>query len=84
MVFRAPYRFTIFYQKRQGILSEVFKILEENDLPIGNMTRNQKEDYVYTLIDIESTDVKNLLEANRQLETIADVKRVRLLVRPQV
>lgn len=48
------------------------------------MTRNQKEDYVYTLIDIESTDVKNLLEANRQLETIADVKRVRLLVRPQV
>lgn len=84
MVFRAPYRFTIFYQKRQGILSEVFKILEENDLPIGNMTRDQKEDYVYTLIDIESTDVKNLLEANRQLETIADVKRVRLLVRPQV
>ncbi|MGG5357723.1 MULTISPECIES: NAD(P)-dependent oxidoreductase [unclassified Enterococcus] len=82
LVFRSPYRLTVFYERTGHTLTEILRILDKEQLLIGDMTRNHKEDYIYTLINIESTDKEKLIKAKQRIEEFPEVKRVRLLQRP--
>lgn len=68
MFFQAPFRFTIFYQKKTNILAEIFSLLNENELAIADISRNHKNEHVYILIDIDSTDFEQLNQVKQQLE----------------
>ena len=83
MFFQAPFRFTIFYQKKTNILAEIFSLLNENELAIADISRNHKNEHVYILIDIDSTDFEQLNQVKQQLEKISGVRKVRLLKKPE-
>ncbi|MFB8568389.1 NAD(P)-dependent oxidoreductase [Enterococcus faecium] len=83
MFFQAPFRFTIFYQKKTNILAEIFSLLNENELAIADISRNYKNEHVYILIDIDSTDFEQLNQVKQQLEKISGVRKVRLLKKPE-
>ncbi|ROX35536.1 hydroxyacid dehydrogenase [Enterococcus faecium] len=83
MCFQAPFRFTIFYQKKTNILAEIFSLLNENELAIADISRNHKNEHVYILIDIDSTDFEQLNQVKQQLEKISGVRKVRLLKKPE-
>ncbi|HAP6119584.1 TPA: hydroxyacid dehydrogenase [Enterococcus faecium] len=83
MFFQAPFRFTIFYQKKTNILTEIFSLLNENELAIADISRNHKNEHVYILIDIDSTDFEQLNQVKQQLEKISGVRKVRLLKKPE-
>jgi D-3-phosphoglycerate dehydrogenase / 2-oxoglutarate reductase len=68
MFFQAPFRFTIFYQKKTNILAEIFSLLNENELAIADISRNHKNEHVYILIDIDSTAFEQLNQVKQQLE----------------
>jgi D-3-phosphoglycerate dehydrogenase len=82
LVFRSPFRLTIFYEKTGHTLTEILRILDKEQLLIGDMSRNHKDDYIYTLINLESTDKEKLTRAKQKIEELEEVKRVRLLQRP--
>ena len=83
MFFQAPFRFTIFYQKKTNILAEIFSLLNENELAIADISRNHKNEHVYILIDIDSTAFEQLNQVKQQLEKISGVRKVRLLKKPE-
>lgn len=83
MFFQAPFRFTIFYQKKTNILAEIFSLLNENELAIADISHNHKNEHVYILIDIDSTDFEQLNQVKQQLEKISGVRKVRLLKKPE-
>ena len=83
MFFQAPFRFTIFYQKKTNILAEIFSLLNKNELVIADISRNHKNEHVYILIDIDSTDFEQLNQVKQQLEKISGVRKVRLLKKPE-
>lgn len=83
MFFQAPFRFTIFYQKKNNILAEIFSLLNENELAIADISRNHKNEHVYILIDIDSTAFEQLNQVKQQLEKISGVRKVRLLKKPE-
>ncbi|WP_165005322.1 MULTISPECIES: NAD(P)-dependent oxidoreductase [unclassified Enterococcus] len=82
LLFQAPFRITVFYQKKVNILAEIFSILKNQQVSIGDLTRSHKEGYQYLLIDVENTDKKLLTQIKQQIEQITGVKRVRLLKNP--
>ncbi len=75
MFFQAPFRFTIFYQKKTNILAEIFSLLNENELAIADISRNHKNEHVYILIDIDSTDFEQLNQVKQQLEKFLEYER---------
>ncbi|HFD0875720.1 MULTISPECIES: NAD(P)-dependent oxidoreductase [Enterococcus] len=83
MFFQAPFRFTIFYQKKTNILAEIFSLLNENELAVADISRNHKNEHVYILIDIDSTAFEQLNQVKQQLEKISGVRKVRLLKKPE-
>lgn len=83
MFFQAPFRFTIFYQKKTNILAEIISLLNENELAIADISRNHKNEHVYILIDIDSTAFEQLNQVKQQLEKISGVRKVRLLKKPE-
>lgn len=83
MFFQAPFRFTIFYQKKTNILAEIFSLPNENELAIADISRNHKNEHVYILIDIDSTAFEQLNQVKQQLEKISGVRKVRLLKKPE-
>ena len=83
MFFQAPFRFTIFYQKKTNILAEILSLLNENELAIADISRNHKNEHVYILIDIDSTAFEQLNQVKQQLEKISGVRKVRLLKKPE-
>lgn len=83
MFFQAPFRFTIFNQKKTNILAEIFSLLNENELAIADISRNHKNEHVYILIDIDSTAFEQLNQVKQQLEKISGVRKVRLLKKPE-
>lgn len=82
LVFRSPYRLTIFYEEAPRTWLAIMEALGKQQLKIGDMASNRKGDYVYMLIDLEE-DEEKIRRAVESIQKIPEVKRVRLLTRPR-
>ncbi|SJN27727.1 D-3-phosphoglycerate dehydrogenase [Marinilactibacillus psychrotolerans 42ea] len=81
-LFHLPYRVTLFYKETMDILPDIMQIFNQFDLKIGEMMTNRKGECVYVLIDLDN-DQSQIEKAIEKIKQMDDIKKIRLLKRPQ-
>ncbi len=79
MAFRSPYRITIINRNVPNMLGQISSIIAESGINIDNMLNRGRDDYAYTLVDVDSED-KDLLHALAgKLRDNENIIRVRVI-----
>ncbi len=79
MAFRSPYRITIINRNVPNMLGQISSIIAESGINIDNMLNRGRDDYAYTLVDVDSED-KDLLQALAgKLRDNENIIRVRVI-----
>jgi len=79
MAFRSPYRITIINRNVPNMLGQISSIIAESGVNIDNMLNRGRDDYAYTLVDVDSED-KDLLQALAgKLRDNENIIRVRVI-----
>lgn len=81
LIFRSPYRLTLFYRESRQTWTHIMKTLYENNMKIGDMASNRKGDYVYMLIDLDE-ELEKIEPVVEKIKEVSSIKRLRLLTRP--
>lgn len=77
MPFASPYRITVIHRNIPNMLGQITTVLAGAGLNIENLVNRAKDDYAYTMVDVDRLD-QAVVTA---LEEINAVSRVRLIVK---
>lgn len=84
--FTSPHRLTFFFKTRQDFWSDVAHILNHHEIPVRELMSNFRDDYGYTIVNIDLTEVHKevgeLKQIRDELMALDGMIRIRLLKNP--
>lgn len=84
MAFQSPYRLTLIHKNIPNMLGQISSTIAQADINIDNMVNRGREEFAYTLVDVNETDPRKLATLQTKLAAQPDVIRVRLLPKKEV
>mgnify|MGYP001449980695 FL=1 len=83
--FDSPQRLTFFFKEGENLWSQIVDILNQNQLPIKEMTGNTSSagyDYLLVNTDLSSFTLDHIMQVKTELEKIPEMIRIRVLDNP--
>ena len=80
--FKSANRITVLHKNIPNMLGQISTIIAQEGINIENLVNSSKDDYAYTMVDVEEMDNDSVQEIMTNLENIPAVTRVRLLNNP--
>ncbi|MEG0079831.1 phosphoglycerate dehydrogenase [Enterococcus sp.] len=84
MAFHSPYRITIINKNIPNMLGQISSAIADMNINIDNMVNRGRDDYAYTLVDINCDEQENAQAVAARLEENPDIIRVRVIKNPGV
>lgn len=79
MAFNSPYRITIINKNVPNMLGQISSAVAEEGINIENMINRGREDYAYTLVDINEDDETKVTAVAEKLAANPEIIRVRVI-----
>lgn len=79
MVFKTPYRFTIVHKNVPNMLGQISTCIATMGINIDNMINRSRDDYAYTMVDIDETDEAKIQEVAAKIQSSENIVRVRTI-----
>ncbi len=67
-------RITCFHHNVPNMLAQISNIVSSQSLNIANMLNKSKQDYAYTIIDLDDKDIKGVVEKLKQIPAVLKVQ----------
>lgn len=84
MAFHSPYRITVINRNVPNMLGQISAIIADSEINIDNMINRGREDYAYTLVDIDESDEDKIANVVEKLRETEDIIRVRVIKKEEV
>ncbi|KFN92782.1 phosphoglycerate dehydrogenase [Tetragenococcus muriaticus] len=84
MTFYSPYRITIINRNVPNMLGQISAVIADSGINIDNMINRGRDDYAYTLVDIDESDENKISEVADKLRETKDIIRVRVIKKEEV
>ncbi|MGX7197918.1 phosphoglycerate dehydrogenase [Enterococcus olivae] len=84
MAFHSPYRITIVNRNVPNMLGQISSTIASAGINIDNMINRGRDDYAYTLVDVNEEKEAKLADVVARLEANSDVIRVRVIKKTEV
>lgn len=81
MAFHSPYRITIINRNVPNMLGQISAVIADSEINIDNMINRGRDDYAYTLVDIDENDERKIADVVEKLRATDDIIRVRVIKR---
>lgn len=82
MSFNSPVRITIINRNIPNMIGKISSFVAEQGMNIANMVNRGRDDFAYTLVDLEELDYEKVERLVARLEEIPDIVRVRAIEHP--
>lgn len=79
MAFNSPYRITIINKNVPNMLGQISSAVAEEGINIENMVNRGRDDYAYTLVDINEDDEAKVAAVAKKLAANPEIIRVRVI-----
>lgn len=79
MAFNSPYRITIINKNVPNMLGQISSAVAEEGINIENMVNRGRDDYAYTLVDINEDDEAKVAAVAEKLTANPEIIRVRVI-----
>lgn len=79
MAFNSPYRITIINKNVPNMLGQISSAVAEEGINIENMINRGRDDYAYTLVDINEDDEAKVTAVAEKLAANPEIIRVRII-----
>lgn len=79
MAFNSPYRITIINKNVPNMLGQISSAVAEEGINIENMVNRGRDDYAYTLVDINEDDEAKVAAVAEKLAANPEIIRVRVI-----
>ncbi len=66
-------RITCFHKNVKNMLAQISNIISNGGLNIENMINKSKEDYAYTMVDVDQNEVEQVVDQLKQLDAVLKV-----------
>lgn len=83
MSFNSPYRFTIIHRNVPNMLSHISTGIANLGINIETMINRSRDEYAYTLVDIEGIDEEKICEVAKEIQNIENIIAVRTIKNPE-
>ncbi|ETA74693.1 phosphoglycerate dehydrogenase [Ligilactobacillus equi] len=80
--FKSAHRITVLHQNIPNMLGQISTVIAQEGINIENLVNSAKDNYAYTMVDIDALEGHEAQEIVALLEAIPAVTRVRLLNNP--
>jgi len=84
MAFHSPYRITVINRNVPNMLGQISAIIADFEINIDNMINRGRDDYAYTLVDIDESDENKIANVVEKLRETDDIIRVRVIKKEEV
>ncbi|MFV0557395.1 MAG: NAD(P)-dependent oxidoreductase [Enterococcus sp.] len=80
--FTAPMRLTLYYHDRPKVLTQISKKISDAGVEIDILSSDRKDEYVYTIIDLDEADTAKVERLAENLSEIPAMVKTRVLKNP--
>ncbi|MEK0174749.1 phosphoglycerate dehydrogenase [Tetragenococcus halophilus] len=84
MAFHSPYRITVINRNVPNMLGQISAVIADFEINIDNMINRGRDDYAYTLVDINESDENKIANVVEKLRETDDIIRVRVIKKEEV
>ena len=77
MAFQSPYRLSIIHRNIPNMLGKISAVIASLDINIDNMLNRGRDEYAYTLVDVNEQDPQVIADVVEKLSSQDDIIRVR-------
>lgn len=77
MAFQSPYRLSIIHRNIPNMLGKISAVIASLDINIDNMLNRGRDEYAYTLVDVNEQDPQVIADVVEKLSVQDDIIRVR-------
>jgi len=84
MAFHSPYRITVINRNVPNMLGQISAVIADSKINIDNMINRGRDQYAYTLVDIDESDESKIAEVAEKLRATKDIIRVRVIKKEEV
>ena len=77
MAFQSPYRLSIIHRNIPNMLGKISAVIASLDINIDNMLNRGRDEYAYTLVDVNEQDPQVIADVVEKLSAQDDIIRVR-------
>ena len=84
MSFQSPYRITIINRNVPNMLGQISSTIAAAGINIDNMINRGRDDYAYTLVDINEEDEAKITDVIARLQENSDIIRVRTIKKTEM